>query len=179
MVEFADYECPFCGQEEPIVQSLLAAYPNDLRLVFKNFPLTSIHPNAQGAAIAAECANPQGLFWPMHDLLFANQTALASQNLPSYAAQAGVTLSTWQACLSTQPPSDAVAADVTLGVMVGVAATPTFYINGEAVVGAVPQSQLQAVIEAKLSEAQASGVPAAEYYNEVILGQTAADAAAE
>lgn len=74
MVEFGDFECPFCGEEEPVVEALLRAFPNDLRLVFKNFPLTSIHPYAEGAAIAAECAGEQGDFWPMHDILFANQT---------------------------------------------------------------------------------------------------------
>jgi protein-disulfide isomerase len=91
--------------------------------------------------------------------------------LQSYAQQAGVALSTWQACLSTQPPADAIAADVALATTVGVAATPTFFINGEAVVGAVPESQLQAVIDVKLSEARSSGVPAAQYYAKVILGQ--------
>jgi protein-disulfide isomerase len=171
MIEFADFECPFCGEEEPVVEALLDAYPEDLRLVFKNFPLTAIHPNAQAAALAAECAGAQGDFWPMHDLLFANQSALDGQSLLTYAQSAGVDTSSWQACLSTQPPVDAIGADVSLGTSVGVAGTPTFFVNGEVVVGAVPQSALQDVIEAKRSEAQASGVPRAQYYDQVILGQ--------
>jgi protein-disulfide isomerase len=170
MVEFGDYECPYCGAEEPIVRALLQAYPTQLRLVFKNFPLTSIHPYAQGAAIAAECAQAQGLFWPMHDLLLQNQTALESQNLPTYAAQAGLDMTTWQACLMTAAPAQAVAADVTLGTTLGVSGTPTFFINGQEVVGAVPIAQLQAVIEAQLAIAEASGVPAAQYYDAVVLG---------
>jgi len=171
MVEFADFECPFCGEEEPVVEALLQAYPDDLRLVFKNFPLTSIHPYAQGAAIAAECAGQQGDFWPMHDILFANQTALESANLPGYTQQAGVDLTTWQACLTTEPPVDAIDADVALGMSIGVAGTPTFVINGQMIVGAVPQSQLESVIETSLTAAQASGVPSSEYYDEVILGE--------
>jgi protein-disulfide isomerase len=171
MIEFGDFECPFCGAEEPIVEALLQAYPDDLRLVFKNFPLTSIHPYAEGAAIAAECAGSQGDFWKMHDLLYANQDALQSQDLPTYAMAAGVDLTTWQACLSTAPPVNAVDADVALGATVGVDATPTFFVNGVMVLGAVPQSQLQAVIEETRAEAEASGVPRAQYYDTVILGQ--------
>ncbi len=171
MVEFGDFECPFCGAEEPIVEALVKAYPTDLRLVFKNFPLTTIHPYAEGAAIAAECADAQGDFWTMHDLLYANQDALQSQNLPTYAQTAGVDVPTWQACLSTQPPVDAIDADVALATSVGVDATPTFFINGQIVVGAVAQSQLQTVIEAARAQAEASGVPRASYYETVILGQ--------
>ncbi len=170
-VEFGDFECPFCGAEEPIVEALLQAYPKDLRLVFKNFPLTTIHPYAEDAAVAAECANAQGDFWAMHDQLYANQGALESENLPTYAQAAGVDLKAWQACLTTQPPVDAIDADVALATSLGVEGTPTFFVNGEIVVGAVPQSQLQAVIEAARAQAEASGVPRASYYDKVILGQ--------
>ncbi|HXX66647.1 MAG TPA: DsbA family protein [Polyangiaceae bacterium] len=171
MVEFADFECPFCGEEEPVVEALLQAYPADLRLVFKNFPLTTIHPYAEGAAIAAECAGQQGDFWPMHDILFANQNALESTNLPGYAQEAGVDVPTWQACLTTEPPIDAINADVALGTSIGVDGTPTFVINGQMIVGAVPQSELQGVIETSRAAAEASGVPSSEYYDEVILGE--------
>lgn len=171
LIEFGDFECPFCGEEEPVVEALLALYPTDLRLVWKNFPLTTIHPFAQGAAIAAACADEQGEFWPMHDLLYANQTALTSADLASYAQQAGVDVPTWQACLTTAAPAQVIADDETLAGSVGVSATPTFFVNGAIVVGAVPQAQLQAVIETKRSEAEASGVPRAQYYDTVILGQ--------
>jgi protein-disulfide isomerase len=171
MIEFGDFECPFCGAEEPIVEALVQAYPVDLRLVFKNFPLTTIHPYAEGAAVAAECAKAQGDFWKMHDLLYANQNALQSQNLSTYAKESGVDLMAWQACLATQPPVDAIYADVALATSVGVDATPTFFVNGEIVVGAVPEAQLQAVIEAARTRAEASGVPRASYYDTVILGQ--------
>jgi protein-disulfide isomerase len=172
LVEFGDFECPFCGEEEPVVQALLAMYPADLRLVWKNFPLTSIHPYAQGAAVAAECADEQGQFWPMHDLLFANQGALTSTDLTTYAGEIpGLDMATWQACLTTAPPAQVIANDIALGGSVGVNGTPTFFVNGEMVLGAVPQATLQAVIETKRAEAEASGVPRAQYYDVVILGQ--------
>jgi protein-disulfide isomerase len=173
MVEFGDFECPYCGAEEPIVESLLQQYPADLRLVFKNFPLTSLHPDAQAAAIAAECANAQGLFWPMHDNLYANQSELDTAGLQNDAVDAGVDLSTWQACLPSQPPQNAINADVALGYGVGVQGTPTFYINGQMVLGAVPESQLQSVITSALASAEDSGVPQASYYDVVVLGEDA------
>jgi protein-disulfide isomerase len=172
LVEFGDFQCPFCGQEEPVVEALLALYPADLRLVWKNFPLTSIHTYAQGAAIAAECADEQGQFWPMHDLLYAHQSALTPADLTNYAGQIpGLDVPTWQTCLTTAPPAQVVADDVALGGSIGVSGTPTFYVNGEMVLGAVPQATLKGVIDTKLAEAEASGVPRAQYYDVVILGQ--------
>jgi protein-disulfide isomerase len=171
LVEFGDFECPFCGEEEPVVEALLAMYPADLRLVWKNFPLTSIHPYAQGAAVAAECADEQSLFWPMHDLLYANQSALTATDLANYAGEVpGLDVTTWQACLTTPAPAQVIANDEALGGTVGVNGTPTFFVNGEIVVGAVPQATLQGVIETKRAEAEASGVPRAQYYDTVILG---------
>jgi protein-disulfide isomerase len=171
LVEFGDFECPFCGEEEPVVEALLAMYPADLRLVWKNFPLTSIHPYAQGAAIAAECADEQSLFWPMHDVLYANQSALTPTDLANYAGGVqGLDVTSWQACLTAPAPAQVIANDEALGGTVGVGGTPTFFVNGEAVVGAVPQATLQGVIEAKRAEAEASGVPRAQYYDTVILG---------
>jgi protein-disulfide isomerase len=172
LVEFGDFQCPFCGQEEPVVEALLALYPTDLRLVWKNFPLTTIHQYAQGAAIAAACADEQGQFWPMHDLLYAHQSALTPADLTNYAGQiAGLDVPTWQTCLTATPPAQVVADDIALGGSVGVSGTPTFFVNGEMVLGAVPQATLQGVIETKRAEAEASGVPRAQYYDVVILGQ--------
>jgi protein-disulfide isomerase len=170
MVEFGDFECPYCGAEEPVVRDLLVTYGTDLRLVFKNFPLTNIHLFAEGAAIAAECANDQGQFWQMHDLLFANQAALDNTSLQGYAQTLGLNMPAWQACLTSQPPVDAINADVSLGTSIGVSGTPTFIINGVAVVGAVPESQLKSTVDSTLSKAKSSGIPAASYYDKAILG---------
>jgi protein-disulfide isomerase len=171
LVEFADFECPYCGAQEPILRSALQTFGSNLRLVFKNFPITSIHPNAQGAAVAAECANAQGQFWPMHDLLYANQTALTGTDLQSYAQQvAGLNVTAWQSCLTSQPPLDAINQDVSLGTSLGLMGTPTLVINGEAFVGETPQAALNSAIQSALDSAKASGVPAANYYNQVVLG---------
>lgn len=170
MVEFADFECPPCGEAEPILSALLEEYSGDLRLVFKNLPLTDIHPDAQGAAIAAECASAQGAFWQMHDLLFANQDFLDGESLPTYAQAAGVDLNAWQQCLSTEPPLDAIGIDVGLATSLGIRGTPTFVINGQRVVGVLAQSQFEAVINAARDRAQASGLPRSQYYDTAILG---------
>jgi protein-disulfide isomerase len=169
VIEFGDFECPPCGAEEPVLQALLAERPNDLRLVFKNFPLTKIHPFAQGAAVAAECAAAQGAFWPMHDLLFSNQDALQSENLPTYAQSADLNVPAWQECVSTQPPLDAIAADVALGNAIGLRGTPTLVVNGVSFEGALRRSKLDAIVAEAMARAQASGVSSSQYYDSVIL----------
>jgi protein-disulfide isomerase len=171
MVEFGDFECPPCGDAEPIVSALLGEYSADLRLVFKNFPLTDIHPYAQGAAIGAECAGAQGAFWEMHDLLFANQDSLDSAYLLTYAQSAGVDVSAWQQCLATKPPRDAVDADVALGKSIRVRGTPTFLINGLRALGVPTRQQFEAIINAERARAEGSDVPRSEYYDTVVLAQ--------
>ncbi|MBI5510310.1 MAG: DsbA family protein [Deltaproteobacteria bacterium] len=163
MVEFGDFECPFCGRAVETENALLVRNGADLRLVFKHLPL-SFHPHAMDAAIAAACAHLQGRFWEMHDLLFAHQDALGSAELESYATQAGVDLDAWRGCLATDLPRQAIEADRQLAALAGVSGTPTYFINGAPVVGAVEQSTFQGVIDTKLEEAQASGVARADYY---------------
>ncbi len=169
VVEFGDFECPYCRMEEPVLGDLAAIYGADLRLVWKHFPLTGIHPHAQAAAVAAECANAQGRFWEMHDLLLA--TALDDATLLADAGQVpGLDVAAWQACLGTAAPADRVAADVALGASLGVGGTPTFYVNGVPVIGAVPESELRAVVDQARGRAMASGIPRADYYNRAVLG---------
>ncbi|HTP28635.1 MAG TPA: thioredoxin domain-containing protein, partial [Anaeromyxobacteraceae bacterium] len=113
VVEFADFECPFCRNEEPILIDTESLYGADLRLIFKYFPLTSIHPRAQAAAVAAECAGEQGKFWDMHDLLFT--TALDDATLLADARQVpGLDVPAWQVCIGTSASASRVAADVAL-----------------------------------------------------------------
>jgi protein-disulfide isomerase len=169
MVEFSDFECPSCGYAEPIVSALLAEYSSDLRLVYKNFPLTHIHRYAEGAAVAAECAGAQGAFWEMHDLLLANQDSLDSASLLTYAQSAGVDMAAWQQCLATQSPRDAVDADVALGTSIRVRGTPTFVINGLRILGVLEQRRFEVFINLARASAQASGVPRAQYYDTVVL----------
>ncbi len=171
VVEFADFECPYCGDAEATLAQLLAEYPADVRLVFKHFPLASIHPYARSAAIAAECAGEQGLFWEMHDRLFANQTALTSADLVAYAADLGLDVAAWQICLSTPEPAARVDGDASLGEQMGVRATPTFVINGVPLEGAAPLATFEQLVETARARAEASGISRDQYYQRAVLGQ--------
>jgi protein-disulfide isomerase len=169
LVEFADFECPFCRSEQPVLADVEALYGADLRVVFKNFPLAGIHPRAQAAAVAAECAHEQGKFWELHDLLFT--TALDDATLLADAARVpGLDLAAWQACLTAPAAAERVAADVALGTGLGIDGTPTLVVNGVPVVGAVPEADLRAAIDHARDEAVASGLPRGDYYDEAVLG---------
>lgn len=154
VIEFGDFECPYCGMEEPVVTQLLQDFAGRIRFVFKEFPLSSIHPFAELAAEAALAANAQGKFWPYHDTLYANQLALAEGNLEDYAATLGLDTATFDRALTQHTYASAVAADVAEGMSVGVDGTPTFFINGIMVVGAVPYSELAGVINDELAVAE-------------------------
>ncbi len=170
VVEFADFECPFCRGEEAVVEDIESIYGGDLRLVFKNFPLTSIHPQAQAAAVAANCSGDQGKFWEMHDILFKGALDAAAllvdaQHVP------GLDGSAWRACIATSEPVGRIADDVALATSLGIDGTPTFVVNGLEVVGAVPETDLRAAIDHARDVAVASGIPRADYYDKVVLGK--------
>jgi protein-disulfide isomerase len=131
IVEFSDYQCPFCARSEPLVKELLAAYPTQTRLVFKHFPLTSIHPQAMPAALAAAAAQKQGKFWEMHEILFANQRALSPEQIRQYAKQIGLDLARFDADLQSDEVKTAVQEDMQLAQRVGVRGTPTLFVNGK------------------------------------------------
>jgi len=154
VIEFGDFECPYCGEEEPIVTQMLSDYSGRIRFVFEEFPLNAIHPYAELAAEAALAANAQGHFWPYHDALYANQSALGRSDLDAYASTLGLNMSEFDAALDNHTFQPAVAADLALGASVGVDGTPTFFVNGIPVVGAVPYSELQTVINRELAAAQ-------------------------
>jgi protein-disulfide isomerase len=151
VIEFGDFECPYCGEEEPVVEQMLSAYEGRIRFVFKEFPLSSIHPYAELAAEAALAAQAQGKFWQYHDLLYANQSALGESDLEGYASMLGLDVTTFDLALQDHTYAAAVAADVAEGMSDGVDGTPTFFINGVMVVGAVPYSQLASVIDRELA----------------------------
>jgi len=170
IVEYADFQCSFCAAEAPALEALLAAYPADLRLVFKEFPLpASIHPDARPAALAAVCADAQGRFWPMHDLLFGHASGLGSAALEAYAATAGLEVAAWRTCLATAEAGAAVDADVAEGLGFGVRGTPTSFVNGVRYEGAGRVTA--AVVEAARAAAIASGVARGRYYDQVVLGR--------
>jgi len=129
-VEYGDYECPYCGDAHPIVKQLQQRLGDRLRFVFSNFPLSTMHPHAEGAAEAAETAGAQGQFWHMHDLLFENQEALDPDDLTQYAATLGLDSSRFKNELTRHTHAARVREDFLSGVRSGVNGTPTFFING-------------------------------------------------
>jgi protein-disulfide isomerase len=164
-VEFGDFQCPFCGEVEPTIKEVDLERPGIIRWVWKNFPLTSIHPRALPAAIAAECAYDQNHFWEMHDLIYANQTSLSDADLASYAQQIGLDMTTWQACLTTDPPMQRIVADENLAARARVDGTPTFFFNGVALVGAQPLDSFLSIVDAAQQSAMTSGADAGSYYS--------------
>jgi protein-disulfide isomerase len=130
LVEYGDYECPHCGAAHPIVQEIQRILGPNLRFVFRNFPLSQIHPHAQRSAEAAEAAAAQGEFWGMHDLLFENQDALEDTDLLRYAEALSLDRERFARELSSGVYADRVRRDFRSGVKSGVNGTPTFFING-------------------------------------------------
>jgi protein-disulfide isomerase len=151
LVEFADFQCPFCREwQQQTYQPLLAAYPGKIRVVYRDFPLTSIHPNAEPAAEAAQCANEQGAFWPYHDKLFSSEN-LSNDVYKQYAQELNLDMTKFEDCVTTHKFQQAIQTDSDFAVNLGVNSTPTFFINGLAVVGAQPLSVFQQVIDKELA----------------------------
>lgn len=130
MVEYGDYECPYCGAAHPIVKQLQRRLGDDLRFVFRDFPLTQIHPHAEQAAEAADSAGDQGSFWDYHDILFENQDALSHRDLVRYARELRLDLDQFTGDLEDHTNVDRVRQDFESGIESGVNGTPTFFING-------------------------------------------------
>jgi protein-disulfide isomerase len=130
LVEYGDYQCPYCGAAHPIVQEVQARMGNRLRFAFRNFPISTSHPRAEQAAEAAEAAAAQGRFWPLHDLIFENQKRLRDRDLRDYAEQVGLDLQRFDAELAEHVHAARVHEDFISGVRSGVNGTPTFFVNG-------------------------------------------------
>jgi protein-disulfide isomerase len=130
LVEYGDYECPYCGAAYPIVKEVQRRMGERLRFVFRNFPIATSHPHAEQAAEAAEAAASQGRFWPMHDILFENQKRLRDPDLRAYAEQLGLDVGLFEKELAEHVHAARVHEHFISGVRSGVNGTPTFYING-------------------------------------------------
>ena len=151
IVEFSDYQCPFCRRwHQEVYEQLLAAYPGKIRMVYRNLPLTSIHPDAMGAAQAALCAGEQDAYWPFHNKLFSSDS-LSTQTFMQYAQELSLNVDQFQSCITEEKYKDTVTADSDFAVNLGVRSTPTFFINGLAVVGAQPLEVFQQVIDKELA----------------------------
>lgn len=150
IVEFSDFQCPFCKRILPVLAQLLEQYAGQVKLAFRDFPLVSIHAQAQQAAEAAHCAGDQGKFWEYHDLLFAKQEALPTANFAAYAKTLGLDSKAFQACLDSRKFKAKVERDNADGVKAGVSGTPAFFINGRLLSGAQPLEAFKAVIDEEL-----------------------------
>jgi len=130
LVEYGDYECPYCGDAYPIVKQVQKNLGSKLRFIFRNFPITQIHPHAQHAAEAAEAAAAQNKFWEMHDYLYEHQHALDDNHLEKYASRLGLDITQFNHDMASHAYAQRVREDFLSGVRGGVNGTPTFYING-------------------------------------------------
>jgi protein-disulfide isomerase len=149
MIEFSDFQCPFCLRADPTVQQVLKTYGDRIRFVYRHYPLPN-HPSARPAAEAAACANEQGKFWPYHDRLFANPTKLSAADLKQAAAELGLNTSQFNACVDSHKLKAEVDADIREGEQAGVNGTPAFFINGRAISGAQPFDVFKKVIDEEL-----------------------------
>jgi protein-disulfide isomerase len=154
MVEFTDYQCPFCGRfYSQTLDQIKTEYVDTgkVKLYIKDFPLDSIHPQARPAANAARCAAEQGNFWDFHDKLFDNQGSLSESNYKIWAGEIGVDQAQFDSCLDSKKYDELVTADLNEGTAAGIRGTPGFIVDGQLVSGAQPFAAFQQIIEASLS----------------------------
>ena len=156
VLEYGDYECPYCAGAAPVLRALVDASDGRVRLVFRNFPLFQIHPHALVAALAAESTTESGQFWAMHKLLFEKQDRLSEADLRLYARHVGADPDL-AAGAAAQRFADKVRADYVAGVAAGVEGTPTVFVNGTAYTGRIDLASLQRATGASAAAAHADG----------------------
>jgi protein-disulfide isomerase len=149
IVEFSDFQCPFCQRVGPALKQVFDTYGDRVHLIYREYPLPN-HPNAKQASEAGLCANEQGKFWPFHDRLFANQQRLSSSELKQHAADLGLDTARFNACVDSHKYTEQVEADMTAGNEAGVNGTPAFFINGRLISGAQPFEEFKRIIDDEL-----------------------------
>jgi len=155
LVEFSDFECPYCSLFVPTLEQIKATYPDEVRVVFKQFPLRSIHPNAQAAGEAALCAHEQGKFWEAHDLFFAEQDSLTVADLEAKAGRLGLDIDAFDACVAAGTYVQQIDDDMSEGTAVGVSGTPALFVNGRPLPGgAVPFDMVKEIIDDELERSR-------------------------
>ena len=155
IVEFSDFQCPYCRQAQGTLKQLMAAYEGKIKLVFRDFPLRNIHPQAQKAAEAAQCAAEQQKFWPYHDKLFAS-SSLQMDDLKKFAQDLELKMEQFTSCLDSSKYAAGIDADMQAGQQAGVNATPTFFVNGFPLSGAASYERFKELVDAALEQAQSA-----------------------
>ena len=164
VVEYGDYECPACGAWSPIVDQLIQKYGSQVEFAFRNYPLTQIHPDAQIGSQAAEAAGLQGKYWPMHELLYQNQTtwsvidpgAVVSKYFDGYAQQLGLDVKRFNQDINSKTVTDKIAADVASGDAAQIDHTPTFFLNLKQIPNPSSQTDFETVIDQALAAASST-----------------------
>ena len=150
LIEFSDFQCPFCKRAIPVIDELLQKYEEEIVFYYRNFPL-EMHANSFIAAEAAECANEQGKFWEYHDILFENQGKLDKENLKLYAQELELNQNQFDNCLDTDKFKQDIERDINEGEFLGIEGTPTFFINGRKIVG-INEEVMNNIINEELEE---------------------------
>lgn len=151
IVEFSDFQCPFCGQVQSTLKNVLTKHRDTVALAFRDMPVSQIHPQAMGAAQAARCAGEQGKFWEYHDLLFADQGGLDKPGLTTKAQKLQLDEKQFDACISNEKYKAQIQQDSQEGMRAGVSGTPGFFINGVFISGAQPEATFEKLIEEQLA----------------------------
>ncbi|MGB8294425.1 MAG: thioredoxin domain-containing protein [Polyangia bacterium] len=173
IVQFSDFQCPYCSRVEPTIDKIMEEYKGKVRVAWRNKPLP-FHDKAKPAAIAALAADQQGKFWPMHDILFKNQQNLDAANLEKYAKEIGLDMTKFKAALQDKKLQESVEADVAMGDKLGARGTPAFFVNGSFLSGAQPFENFKSRIDEQLKKAEElvkKGTPKAKVYD--VLMKTA------
>ncbi|MBU0646275.1 DsbA family protein [Patescibacteria group bacterium] len=152
IVEFSDFSCPYCRQSSFVMRSLVTRYGDQINFIFRDFPVSELHPQAQLAAQAANCAYKQNKFWEYHDKLFINQSRQQEEDLLRYARELNLDLGLFRICLTDREVAEEILDDFADGVAAGVYGTPTFFINGRRIPGAIPESIMEKMINGLLAK---------------------------
>jgi protein-disulfide isomerase len=152
LIEVSDFQCPYCNRHSPTMEQIMDEYEGQVRRLWIHFPLTSIHPYAQKASEAAECAADQGKFWQMHDKMFENQSALAVDNLKNYARDLGLNTSSFNDCLDSGKYTSKVQSQARAAQAAGITGTPGTFVNDQLVKGAYPFDTFKQLIDAELAK---------------------------
>jgi protein-disulfide isomerase len=151
VVEFSDFHCPFCRKVQPVLDQVRAKYGDQIKLVYRDYPIDNLHPQARAASEAAACAAEQGKFWEFHDKMFQNDPDASPAALGRRAGEIGMNVAAFEACRVSGKYRNAVQASNQEGSLLGITGTPTFFINGRMLVGAQPLEVFAAIIDAELA----------------------------